>query len=74
MTIVNYTPTDTDTTMYILGEAPLSEIIEKSKDKWGSDIDFDDIEISSEYIHTRCLGYDLYDSSDYDEYIVVTYV
>lgn len=70
----DYTPTDDDTTIYILGESPLSEIIARSKEKWGDDINFDAIEISSEYIHTRCLTYDLYDSSDYDEYIVVTYI
>lgn len=31
-----------------------------------------DYNISAESIHTRCLGYDLYDSSDYDIFFIIT--
>lgn len=68
----SFTPKDTETTFYILGESSLSNIIDLVKEKWGEDTDLDDVTIESEYIHTRCINYDLYDSSDYDEYIVVT--
>lgn len=33
---------------------------------------YSEFEITSEYIHTSCLGYDLYDSSDYTHFIVIT--
>lgn len=29
--------------------------------------------ISSDRIHTDCLGYDLYDASDYTDFILITY-
>lgn len=34
-------------------------------------VDLSKIEITTEYIHTRCIGYDLYDSGDYDLYIIL---
>ncbi|AUR84706.1 hypothetical protein NVP1063O_039 [Vibrio phage 1.063.O._10N.261.45.C7] len=72
MTVLNYTPEDTDYKFYVLGETYLTCILDQIKEKWG-DVDFSCIEIEPENIHTRCLGYDLYDSSDYDDYLVVTY-
>lgn len=72
MAIENYTPEDSANTMYILESCSLQNIIYSVKNKWG-DVELDEIEIESSYIHTRCLGYDLYDSSDYDNYIEVTY-
>jgi hypothetical protein len=74
--IKNFWPDDIEgNTIYLDGSASLSlsHIIEKAKEAFGASIDFDDIEISTEYIHTSCLGYDLYDSSDYTCFIVITY-
>jgi len=34
--IKDYTPDDTDTEMYLLGRHPLSRVIEKAREKWGS--------------------------------------
>jgi len=34
----------------------------------------EDIQITSEKIHTGCLTYDLYDSSDYTEFVILTRV
>ncbi len=68
----NYTPTSTKDTLYILREVSLSDLLSTVKEKWGVDVNLEDIEISSEFIHTRCLGYDLHDHSDWDEYLVIT--
>lgn len=70
--VENYTPEDSQETIYILEGCSLQTIIDKVKDKWG-DIELDEVQIEPSYIHTRCLGYDLYDSSDYDNYLEITY-
>lgn len=72
MTIVNYTPEDTENTFYVLGETDLDCIMYLIKEKWG-DVDFGYITVEPEHIHTCCLTYDLYDSSDWNDYLVVTY-
>lgn len=74
--IRDFWPDDTDTMMYIesgYSSVKLNDLIEKINEKWpGSKMS--DFEISSEYTHTSCLGYDLYDSSDYTHFIVITKV
>ena len=67
-----FDPQDTDLKFYILGDSSLLDIISLVKNKWGEDTDLDYVTIESDYIHTRCLNYDIYDPSDYDEYLVVT--
>lgn len=70
-----FEPDDTDNTFYMRGYydgLPLSEILEQTKEKWPN-ASFDDVNIASEYIQTRCIGYDLYDPSDYDCFLVITY-
>lgn len=47
-----------------------TDLIEKIKGKW-PDASMDDIDISTEYIHTDCLGYDQYNPCDYTNYIVL---
>lgn len=71
MAIENYTPVDTDDTLYLLENTTLSVMLDAIKEKWG-DVDFDNIRVDPQYIHTRCLGYDLYDASDFDNYLVIT--
>lgn len=71
MAIVNYTPVNTDDTIYLIDKATLADIVDAVKEKWG-DVHFDNITIESKYIHTRCLTYDQYDSSDFDNYLVIT--
>lgn len=70
---MDYTPENTEDTLYILKEIPMSEVLKLIKGKWGFDVNLENIRIESDYIHTRCLTYDLYDPSDYDEYIVITH-
>lgn len=69
--IKTYWPDDTDTELYFSDSISLSDILDTVKDKW-PETDFDDIEIGSEYIHTDHLKYDLYDPSDYTEFVVVS--
>ena len=67
-----FEPDDTDTEMWIYGSIgySISEIIKKAKEKW-PDVSLDDIEITSEYIHTDCLTYDLYDPGDWTHYLKI---
>lgn len=69
-TIRDFWPDEDDNTMYIYGESNLSELIEKIQEKWVG-ISLDEIEISSEYIQTHCLGYDQYDPGDYNNFTVI---
>lgn len=62
-------PKDTDDKIYFPFTLTLGEIVQRIKDTWGLDVD--DVNISAEYIHVRCLTYDLYDPMDYETFIVV---
>lgn len=66
----NY-PVDDDKNIYIEAgfDKSLSDIINIIHEKWGADVNIDDVIIDAEYRHVRCIGYDLHDSSDYDTYI-----
>lgn len=71
--IENYWPDDDDNTVYIPGDSgdiSLESIILIIRDKWPN-TKFDGITISSENIHTTCLTYDLYDSSDYTQFVII---
>lgn len=74
-TIRYFQPDDTDTCMYIEAnyqEHSLESILEKAKAKW-PDASLSNLSIGAEHIHTDCLGYDLYDASDYRTFITVNY-
>jgi hypothetical protein len=60
--------------MYKFGSYNLEELIHYIKLKWGNNVDFDKVHISTEYIQIKCFSYDLYDSSDYATFIVIEYV
>ncbi len=65
-------PDDTDSTMYIVADpAPtLEELMDKINDRWPG-ASQSNIAISSEKIQTDCLGYDLYDPSDYTDFLII---
>lgn len=67
-----FQPDDTENTFYIPYSASLSDIVEQVKEKFGSEVDFEDVTITPEYIHTHALGYDLYDASDYDNFLKIS--
>ena len=69
--IRTFWPDDNETEFYKHESATLAEIIEDAREKWGQDIQFEHIRVSSEYIHTDCLGYDRYDSIDYTEFLKI---
>ena len=63
---------DSDDEIYIDGTSGVSlqYVSELVHDKWG--VELTDVSIRSENIHTGCLTYDLHDSSDYTNFIVIT--
>jgi len=73
--IRDFWPDDTESTIYVdASQAPtLNDLLAQAQEKWGEDIELSDVRITAEHIHTRCLGYDLHDPSDYDDFVVLTY-
>jgi hypothetical protein len=69
--IKDYWPDNNESTLYLTGELTLSDLISSITEHFGSS-DLDKFTLSSEYIHTSCLTYDQYDSSDYTNFIVIT--
>lgn len=74
--ITDYWPDDTDTQMYIPSSSSLNlmDLFDKAKEKWPELVNAEQIEVTSEKIHTHCIYYDLYDAGDYTDFIVLTYV
>ena len=71
--IQTFWPDDTEDTLYIdngLFESSLEEIWKKIRAKWPG-IKMSELSFGAEHIHTNCLGYDLYDSSDYTNFICI---
>lgn len=69
----NY-PVNDENNIYIESyyEPSLTDIVNIINKNWGSDVNFDDVKIEAEHRHVRCLGYDLYDSGDYETYIHIS--
>ena len=71
-----FEPDNTENEFYIdstYSSISLNSLLEKVKEKWGIDIDLEEIKISAKYIHTHALGHDCYDRNDYTKYICVEY-
>ena len=68
-----FTPENTPGKLYIdtCNDITFSDLIEMAKNYFGAGVNLDQLKITSEYIHTRCITYDLYDPNDYDNYIVI---
>ncbi|MBI4992055.1 MAG: hypothetical protein HZB99_02450 [Candidatus Harrisonbacteria bacterium] len=67
-------PKDTKDTLYIessYNSINLGELWGKIQLKWPS-ITMKELEITAEHIHTDHLSYDLYDSSDYTNFLCIT--
>ena len=65
----SFLPDETDNEFYIVREASITEIMELANEKWQGE--WKDLVIRSEYIHTDCIYYDLYNPSDYTEYLCI---
>lgn len=75
--IRDFTPDDTPDKFYIEGSSDIETIIEQAMKKWpqtNHQLNLDRLRITSEYIHTHCLGYDLYDPGDYTNYLCIELV
>lgn len=70
--ITDFWPDDTAEEFYISCDSsiPFTEVQQEIDRRWPG-IGFEQIEISSESIHTSCLTYDQYDSSDYTQFLVI---
>lgn len=70
------TPTNDENTLYLFvskyGSLSFSEILMGMVNHFGSNIDIADFEIGHLEYHARHVNYDLYDSSDYDNYLVIS--
>jgi len=71
--IQTFWPDDTDTEMYIDASIGMSleEIKAKIDEKWPG-ASASNLVFTSRSIHTDCLGYDLYDPTDYTDFIIIT--
>lgn len=74
--ITSFWPDDTADVMYIASyySLSLSAIMDRAKEKWPGKLDYEDIRITAEYIHTDCITFDGYDAGDYTNFIVITRV
>lgn len=70
--IRTFWPDDTDTEMYLDASQiwTLSEIQARIEEKWPGASN-ENIIMTAEKIHTDCLGYDLYDASDWTDFIII---
>jgi hypothetical protein len=70
--ITEFWPDDTDTMIYIAADSytSLAALRQRIEDKWPGSSE-GRIVISSEYIHTDCIGYDRYDPGDYTKFITI---
>lgn len=68
-----FAPDDTETKVHIANYmgATLQELLEVARSSFGEDVSLSDISITSEHIHTRCLGFDAYDPDDWTDYLVL---
>ena len=63
-------PQDTATEMYLASTYDLKEILERIQKKWPGATP-EQITIDTDRFQTKCIGYDLYDPSDYTTFIVI---
>jgi len=75
--IRDFQPDNTDKELYIdvgfmggRGAITVSSLLNKIREKW-PDANLDEVTITAEHIHTRCLTYDLYSHSDYDDFLLI---
>jgi len=70
----SFEPDNTPDKLYIETASlfTMGDLIARAEQHFGPDIDPESLSIDAEHIHTRCLGYDQYDGSDWDDYIILT--
>lgn len=68
--INTYWPDNDEDTIYLRGPIELQDILETIQSKWPG-CPMNEIEIEAEHINTDCIGFDVYDPSDYTDFIVI---
>jgi hypothetical protein len=70
--ITDFWPDDTETEMYVVANSDYSiaDLLEMAKEKW-PDATPENVSVSSEKVHTNCIYYDLYDSGDYTDFVIL---
>ena len=63
-------PVDTDDSFWIANDVQLTELIERVQEKWPG-VSLADVNIEPVKHHQYSVTYDLYDSSDYVDYLFV---
>lgn len=71
MAIRTFWPEDDERNFYIAREVTLEQILERAAQKWPGK-SLSQIKIEAEYTHTNALDYDLFDASDYTNFIHVS--
>lgn len=71
--IKNFWPKDTDDILWIDATYGISMdyLLDKAREHFGDSFDPEKIKVTAEYIHTKCITYDLYDPSDYTNFISI---
>lgn len=71
--IDTFWPDNTPTELWLGSDysTSIQDLIDKAKEHFGQEIKLDDLIISSEYIHTDCLYYDLYDAGDWTKFVKI---
>lgn len=68
--MTSLTPKNDKNTLYLPSGTDLISMLESIRNHFPN-TSYKDLKISAEHFHARCITYDLYDSQDYDEYIVI---
>ncbi len=69
--IKTFWPDDTPTELWIEDGTDLPDLVARIESHFG-DCDMSSLKITSEYVHTDCLGYDSYDADDYTKFLKIT--
>jgi hypothetical protein len=71
--ITDFWPDDGPDHFWLMSDSQnsIAAIIEMAKERWGQDINLNDILIESQRIHTECIYYDLHDPGDWTDFIMI---
>lgn len=72
--IRHFMPDDTANVLHLASdytEYSFDEIEQRIKAHFGEDAELTQFTIEADYIHTSCIGYDLYDPGDYTKYLII---
>jgi hypothetical protein len=68
-----FEPDNTAKEFWIERSANILDAIRQAIEHFGPECRAEHLSIGAEFIHTDCLGYDLYDRGDYTNYLLITW-